>query len=185
MWKHLAVLSALAAAACGGGSSSSSSAASDARTLNSLSQQVASAAGSYGAQAGMMMNHSGCTTDESTYDAQVRPMIDQMVTMGPTMDTQMSGMGHPADADMACGAAAMMAELDRHQAAACASMSDMGPNMTEAAMHVTTMTGWADHQLVRSFAMGSGSGMGMGGMGGGSMSTGHCVHHADGSYTLQ
>lgn len=185
MWKHLAVLGAVTAAACGGSSSSSSSAASNARTLNSLSQQVSSAAETYGTQAGMMMDHTACTADESTYDAQVRPMVEQMVSMGPAMDGQMSAMGLSADADMACGAAAMMAELDRHQAAACLSMSDMTPNMAEASMHVTTMTEWSDHQLVRSYAMGSGTGMGMGGMGGGSMSTGHCVHNGDGTYTLE
>jgi hypothetical protein len=101
---------------------------------------------------------------------------------------------------MACAAAAMVAELDRHQAAACASAGDMAPNVTEAQQHVATMTDWADHQLVRSHDMGTmmdaggggmmggggmGGGMGGGGMGGGGMSTGHCVQNQDGTYTLQ
>ena len=74
----------------------------------------------------------------------------------------------------------MMAELDRHKAVACASSTDMALNKTEAQQHVTTMTRWADHGMARSAEMG----MGMGGMGGSGTTTGHCVHNADGSYTM-
>lgn len=42
-----------------------------------------------------------------------------------------------------------------------------------------------NHEMVRSWEMGSMLGMGMGGMGGGGMTTGHCVQNADGSYTMQ
>jgi hypothetical protein len=93
---------------------------------------------------------------------------------------------------MTCAADAMMAELDHHHDVACASATDMGPNITEAHRHVTAMTQWADHQLTRSSDLGSmmGGGMGGGGMGGGGMmtgggATGHCVHNQDGTYSLQ
>jgi hypothetical protein len=78
-----------------------------------------------------------------------------------------------------------MAELDRHKAAACASATDMAPNKTEAQQHVAAMTQWADHEMSRSAEMGSMMGTTMGGMGGGGTTTGHCVHNADGSYTMQ
>jgi len=173
---------AFAVAACGGSSSSSGS---DPKALNTLSQNVAAAAGAYGTQAGGMMDVSACDTDETSYDAQVRPMVEQMQGMAPGMDQMMGSLGHGSDADMTCAADAMMAELDHHKGVACSSMSDMGPNKTEAQQHVAAMTKWADHQMVRSDDMGSMMGTGMGGMGGGGMTTGHCVHNSDGTYTLQ
>lgn len=184
MLKALLAVPLLAAAACGGGSGSSGATAADVRQLNTLSQQVLGAEGSYGAAAGAMTDMMSCQSAQSGYDGQVRPMVDEMQAMGPAMDQQMSGMGHPADADLACAADAMMAELDHHQSAACASASDMPANMAEAADHVAAMTGWADHQLARSHDMGSMSGMGMGGMGGGGMTTGHCVRNGDGTFTM-
>jgi hypothetical protein len=80
-----------------------------------------------------------------------------------------------SDADMTCTADAMMAELDRHHAVACASTSDMGPNVTEAQQHVAAMTDWADHQMARSQELGGMMG-GTGGMGGTGSPSGHCVH---------
>jgi hypothetical protein len=155
--------------------------------LNNLAQDTAHAATSYGAQAEGMTDVTSCSSAEATYESQVRPMISRMQSMGPTMDQMMSSLGQATDADMACGAGAMMAELDRHHAAACASATDMGPNKTEAQHHVAMMTEWADHQVVRSYAMGSmmGSGMGSMGMGGSGMTTGHCVQNPDGTYSMQ
>jgi hypothetical protein len=200
MQKIIAVL-ALAVAACGGASGSSSNGnLAKVEQLNTLAQDVSTTATTYGTQAGGMTDGTTCTGDETTYDGQVRPMIDEMQAMGPAMDQMMGSLGRSGDADMSCAAAAMMAELDRHRAAACASTTDMGPNMTEAQQHVAAMKGWADHQLVRSYDMGTmmgsgtgsgmgggmgGGGMGGGGMGGGGMATGHCVRNQDGTYTLQ
>ena len=178
------VFIALAAAGCGAGSGPGSGA--DAQALNALAQDVSSTAAAYAGKAASMADEGTCTADETQYDAQVRPMIDEMKTMGPTMDHWMSSLGRSSDADMACAAQAMAAELDRHRGAACASLTDMGPNELEAQQHVATMTQWADHQMVRSYSMGSATGMGVsgGGMGGAGMTTGHCLRSADGSYTL-
>jgi hypothetical protein len=85
---------------------------------------------------------------------------------------------------MGCAANAMMAELDRHQTAACASTTDMAPNEGEAQQHVAAMTQWASHEMARSHDLASMAGMGMGNMGSGTAG-GHCVHNVDGSYTLQ
>ncbi len=174
----VALAVAFVAAACGGSSGSSGDGP---RTLNSLSQNVSAAAEAYGIQASSMTDPMSCNADESSYDAQLRPMVEQMQAMAPGMDQSMSSMGHGDDADMACAANAMMAELDRHKGVACSSTTDMGPNKTEAQNHVAFMTQWADHQIVRSDEMGSM--MGTGGMGG-EMKTGHCVHNADGTYTM-
>jgi hypothetical protein len=170
-------------AACGG--TTSGVASTEVETFNAAAQGVSTAAASYGAQAAAMTSAATCNGAQTAYDSQVRPMIDQMRTMGPAMDGTMGSMGHRADADMECAANAMMAELDRHGAVACASVTDMTPNKAEAQQHVATMTQWANHQMARSNEMGSMMGMGMGGMGGGGMTTGHCVHDPDGSYSMQ
>ena len=83
---------------------------------------------------------------------------------------------------MACSANAMMTELDHHQSAACQSTVDMGADEAEAQRHAGAMTEWANHAANRSHDLGSMMGMGM--MGGAGSTTGHCVHNADGSYTL-
>lgn len=180
------LLLALVALACGGGSSPSSSSGGTPQQLNALALAVSSAATTYDAQAAGMGNASACAADEDQYDGQVRPKVGQMQTMGPQMDEMMGSLGDAADADMACAADAMMAELDHHRSMACASATDMGPNVEEAHRHATAMTQWADHEMVRTSAMGSGSRMGggMGGMTGGGMSTGHCVKNGDGSYSM-
>ena len=70
-----------------------------------------------------MMNVTACTTDQTGYDAQVRPMVEQMQGLGPTMDQMMGSLGHAPDADMTCAANAIMSELDRHKAVACSSLT--------------------------------------------------------------
>lgn len=173
---------ALAAAACGG---SSSTPGANPLTFNTLSQDISSAATGYGTKASGMTDAMACSTDETGYDAQVRSMVEQMHGMAPDMDQMMSSLGHGSDGDMTCAANAMMAELDHHKGAACSSMTDMGPNKAEAQRHVAAMTEWAEHQMVRSNDMASMMGTGMGGMGGGGMTTGHCVHNADGTYSME
>jgi len=179
--RYLVLVLAVAAAACG----SSGVTSADVQKLNALSQDVSAAATTYGTHAAAMTDTGSCSSAENTYDAQVRPMVGQIQGMGTAMDDEMGSMNHMSDADIECGAQAMMAELDRHKGVACASATDMAPNKAEAQQHVATMTQWANHEMVRSDEMGSMMGMGMGGMGGGAMTTGHCVHNPDGSYTMQ
>jgi hypothetical protein len=174
---------AFAAAACGG-SSGGSGANPSPEAMNALSQDISAAATAYGTKANGMPDATACTADETSYDDQVRPMVDQMQGMAPGMDQRMGSMGNGGDADMTCAANAMMAELDRHKGVACSSTTDMGPNKLEAQQHVSDMTHWADHQMVRSDEMGSTMGTGMGGMGGGGMTTGHCVRNGDGTYSM-
>jgi hypothetical protein len=171
-------------AACGGMSSGVD--AGQIQAFSSTALAVSSAATTYGNQAATMTSASTCAADQSAYDGQVRPMVARMQGMAPAMDDMMGSMNHMADGDMACAAAAMMAELDRHGAVACVSTSDMGPNVAEAGQHVAAMTQWADHQAERAHEMGSMMGMsGMMGGTGGTVPTGHCVQAADGSYHLQ
>ncbi len=176
----------LGLAACGGMSGFDSS---QVQALASTSQAVASSATSYATQAATMTSATSCSSMQGAYDSQVRPMVASMQGMGPGMDEMMGSMNHMADADMECGANAMMAELDRHRAMACTSSTDMAPNVQEAGQHATAMTQWASHQVARAHEMGSMMGMGgmMGGSGGSgtTSSTGRCVHGADGSYTIQ
>ncbi len=176
----------LGLAACGGTSGFDSS---QVQAFASTSQAVAASAASYATQASTMTSASSCSSMQGAYDSQVRPMVATMQAMGASMDEMMGSMNHMADADMECGASAMMAELDRHRATACASPADMGPNVAEARQHAATMTEWADHQTARAHEMGGM--MGMSGMMGGTSgsgtpsATGHCAHGADGGFTIQ
>ncbi len=172
--------------ACGGTSGVDSS---QVQAFASTSQAVAASAASYATQATTMTSASSCSGMQAAYDSQVRPKVASLQEMGPSMDEMMGSMNHMADADMQCGANAMMAELDRHRATACASPTDMAPNVAEAQQHASTMIQWADHQSSRAHEMGGM--MAMSGMTGGSSgsgttaSTGHCVHGSDGSFTIQ
>lgn len=153
-------------------------------------QVVSTAATTYGTQAATMTSSATCNAAQGAYDDQVRPMVGRMQGMGTSMDEMMGSMNHMADGDMECTANAMMAELDRHGSAACASATDMAPNVAEAQSHVAAMTRWATHQMERAGDMGSMMGTsGMGMMGGAAAgtgtATGHCVRNADGSYTFQ
>jgi hypothetical protein len=86
---------------------------------------------------------------------------------------------------MGCSANAMLAEMNRHQAIACASTADMTPKKAEAAQHVASMTQWAGHAMGRSHDLASMVGMSTGGMMGSGSTTGHCIHNTDCSYTFQ
>jgi hypothetical protein len=110
-------------------------------------------------------------------------MIERMQGMSGDMDREMSMMGHGMDADMACGADAMMAELGAHAAAACTSAS-ITDDRAEAMRHATAMETWATHQHQRADEMGGmmgSSGMGMGG----APTAMTCQHEGDGTYTLR
>ena len=181
--RYLVLILALSIAACGGSSTSGVTTA-DVQRLNTLSQNVSSAVGTYGTQAATMTDSTSCNGAEITYDSHIRPMVSEIQGMGTAMDDKMGSLNHTSDADMECGANAMMAELDHHKTVACASATDMAPNKTEAQQHIANMTQWANHEMVRSDGMGSTMGMEMGGMGGGGITTGHCAHNPNGSYTM-
>jgi hypothetical protein len=182
MMRHAFLALVLTLAACGGSTSGLN--ATEIQAFNTAAQGVATAAASYGTQAAAMTSPATCATAHDSYDAQARPLIGQMQGMGPSMDAMMGSMNHMDAEDMGCSANAMMAELDRHRAAACASTADMTPNKAEAQQHVAAMTQWANHEMGRSHDLASMAGMGMDHMGSGT-TTGHCVHNADGSYTFQ
>lgn len=174
---------ALTLAACGGSTSGFNTA--EIQAFNTAAQGVSVAVTTYGTQAAAMTSPATCTSAQTSYDAQVRPMVGQMQGMGADMDGMMGSMGHMDAKDMGCSANAMLAEMNRHQAVACASTSDMTPNKHEAQQHVDAMTQWASHAMGRSHDLASMAGMGMGGMMGAGSTTGHCIQDADGSYAFR
>lgn len=173
----------LTLAACGGSTSGLDTA--EVQAFNSSAQEVSAAVATYGTQAAAMTSPTTCTSAQTSYDSQVRPMVGQMQGMGGDLDSMMGSMNHMDAGDMACTANAMLAEMNRHQAIACASTTDMTPNKTEAQQHVASMSQWASHAMNRSHDLASMGGMNMGGMMGSGSTTGHCIHAADGSYTFQ
>ncbi|BDG03207.1 hypothetical protein [Anaeromyxobacter oryzae] len=167
-------------AACGGSSHPTATAA-DVQKYSSLAQGVSTSATSYASTEQATTDVTACRSAHDSYDGHVRPMVNQMQGMSPSLDESLSGMsGHMGDADMGCGADAMKAELDHHAAVACTS-TDMAANHAEAARHATAMHDWAEHQVARCGEVEDHMG---GGGGGGGTTTGVCQHMSDGSYTL-
>lgn len=130
---------------------------------------VEGAVAAYEADAAAIPDAAACADAHSGYDAQVRPMLERMQEMAAAMDDHMAEMGRAGDADMACAARQLMAELDRHAAAACASQDDMGPNVAEVGAHAGTMAGWTGHERARCDELGGMMGDGSGMMHGGGM----------------
>jgi hypothetical protein len=156
----------------------------DVQAYAALSQQLSTAATTYGAAASATIDVESCQSTNASYDAQVHPMVDRMRSMSGAMDQQMGTMGHTGDADMTCGADAMAAELAHHDAVACASTM-MSSNHDEAARHATAMTAWADHQHARADEMAGMMGTGGSGMmGSGGTMTVACHRNGDGTFTL-
>jgi hypothetical protein len=167
MTRYVFLALALTLAACGGSTSGLNTA--EIQAFNTSAQGASPAT---------------CTSTQTSYDSQVRPMVGQMQGMGADMDGMMGSMNHMDAEDMGCSANAMLAEMNRHQAIACASTTDMTPNKAEAQQHVASMTQWAGHAMGRSHDLASVAGMSMGGMMGSGTTGGHCIHNADGSYTF-
>jgi len=182
MTRYALLAMALTLAACGGSTSGLNTA--EIQAFNTSAQGVSAAVTTYGTQASAMTSVATCTSAETSYDTQVRPMVGQMQGMGADMDGMMGTMNHVDAEDMGCSANAMLAELNRHQAVACASTTDMTPNKNEAQQHVAVMTQWAGHAMGRSHDLASMAGMSMGGMMGSGSTTGHCVHDSGGGYTF-
>lgn len=180
----LSLTLALAACGGGGGDGGDRASASDVQEFRTTATAVSSAATGLAANAGAMPDAATCRSDEAAYEPSVRAMLERMRAMSGAMDRQMAADGHMGSTDLACATAAMMAELDRHAAAACRS-SDMAANRAEIAQHAEVMVAWADHQRARcdelDSMMGGGTMMGGAGMGG---TIGACQQNPDGTYTL-
>ena len=175
------LLAASVATGCGGSSPGSPGPGqADVQAYAGLAQQISTAAFTYATAASATTDVPDCQSGHAAYDAQVRPMVDRMSAMSGDMDREMDMLGHADDADMTCGADAMAAEIDHHDAVACTSTA-MSANHAEAGRHATAMEAWADHQHARSEEMGGM--MGMMEMGGGTTTTA-CHRNADGTFTL-
>lgn len=169
------LLTAVIAAGCG----DSSDERPDVRAYAGLAQQISASASAYGTAAEATSDVPSCQSGHGAYDAQVRPMVERMHAMSGDMDREMATMGHTAEADMTCGADAMIAEFDDHHAVACTS-ADMTANHAEAGRHAAAMQAWAEHQRARSEQMGEMMGM----MGTGGTSPAPCHRNGDGTFTL-
>jgi hypothetical protein len=183
MTRYAFLAMALTLAACGGSTSGLNTA--EIQAFNTSAQGVSAAVMTYGTQAAAMTSPATCTSMQTSYDSQVRPMVGQMQGMGADMDGMMGSMNHMDAEDVGCSANAMLAEMNRHQGVACVSTIDMTPNKVEAQQHVASMTQWAGHAMGRSHDLASMTGMNMGTMMGSGSTTGHCIHNVDGSYTFQ
>jgi hypothetical protein len=173
--RRLALGLTLASFACGGSNISTP----DVQNFNALVAGVSTAVSTYGAQAQAANDIAGCNSAEASYDAKVRPMIEQMQNMAGPLDQYMQSNGRMADGDMGCSTAGMLAELDYHQGMACTSSANA--NQSEAQRDVNNMNGWTTHLQGRVGEMNT---MMSGGMMGGPGQMAACVHEADGGYAV-
>ena len=177
----MAILGAIAATACGGNSTTPSNAAAQtaASSYQALGQDMATTVAQYQGATATMPDLAACNAAEGAYLAKMGPMIDRMRTASVTMDRYMAGEMGPSAADMACVAAAMAAEFERHHAVACAA-TDLSLDGAEATHHAQTMAGWVDHQRVRYEQMGEAIGM----TPNTDDTTWACVVNPDGTFTM-
>lgn len=180
--RTMVIAAAAFAAACGGSAASpdtTAAAQAAAKSYEEVGQNMAETLGQYQTAAAAMADHAACQVAEASYEARMGAMIDRMQMLSGTMDGYMAGAMGGAAADMGCVAAAMRAEYERHRAVACTDI-DVAPEREEARHHGTTMAGWIEHQRVRYEQMGEAMGI--------TPPTGDatwtCVHHPDGTFTM-
>ena len=169
---------ALMIASCSESTPATDTTANDVTTYADLTTNAEAAATSY--ETSMMQSGvttASCEDIHDAYDAHVRPMIAQMMHMSGAMDDVMEQHGGHSATDMACTAAAMMAELDHHRGVAC-TFSDVASDQSEAQRHVGAMLTFCGHASDRCNEMRQG--MGGGSWGWGSMMAGCQDFHADG-----
>lgn len=175
----LTLLAAVVATACAGGTSGTSSPSSTVQAYQALGQEMTDAVTAYHAGTSTMADTAACQTAWQAYHADMAVMVARMQEMSGVMDQRMGDYDHAGAADMACVANAMTAELERHATAACAA-HDVSADRAEAAAHVTTMSGWMEHQRVRYEDVASHMGM----MSPPSETTWTCHQNPDGSFTM-
>jgi hypothetical protein len=137
----------VAVAACGGNTGGSGSAANDVTKYQNLVVRVQSAATTYNAT---MLGPTGadCQRNHDQYDAQVRPLVSEMEQIAGEMDDVINSHGGAASADMKCGAATTLDELDYHASIAC-TLAGLSANQGEVARHADTINSFATHMLGR------------------------------------
>jgi hypothetical protein len=137
----------VAIAACGGTAASSSTAGSEITSYQTLAATVQSVSATYSTTM-LGPTSEDCQRIHDQYDAQVRPIVSQIVQMGGTMDTFLDSQGAATSADMRCDSATMMDELDFHRSVAC-TFSGLNANQAEATRHADAMSSFAGHILDR------------------------------------
>jgi hypothetical protein len=175
----LTVVGLVAATACGGGTSGSSPSPSTVQSYQAVGQEMTNAITTYHAATSTMPDTGACQAAWEKYRTAMAATLGRMQEMSALMDEHMGDYGHDGAADMTCVANAMAAEFERHATAACTAR-EVVADRAEAAEHVTTMTGWMDHQRVRYEDVASTMGM----MSPPSETTWTCHQNADGSFTM-
>jgi len=144
------------ATACTGSDKSSSapSTAQDIEAFEQLGAEVDSVAAAYRADmmGSAMSAVETCRDVHVQYDADVRVLVGQMGDMSGGLDAFMGAHRGGDRADMACVAADMLSEIDRHHAVAC-QLADLPADQSEAAHHADVMISYAAHSMDRSEQM--------------------------------
>jgi hypothetical protein len=133
----------VATAACGGSTASSGSTNSDITKYQELAATVQSVSANYSATM-LGPTAADCQRIHDQYDAQVRPLVSQMLQLGGAMDNLVDSHGGSTSADLSCASATIMDELNFHRSVAC-TLSGFSANQAEAARHADTMSSFAGH----------------------------------------
>jgi hypothetical protein len=143
---------ALAAWACGGKTvgeggttNATSTVASDLTTFENSTTTAQAAVTSYEQSMGRDdLTVAMCRSLHDAYDAQVRPLVSQLILMAREMDDEMVAHGGLSSADIACVAASMLAELDQHRAVSC-TWAEITHDQAEAVRHSRAMISFGVH----------------------------------------
>ena len=176
------VVGTIAATACRGPadtSTSSTDAKAAVQNYQATGQDLTAAVAQYGSATATMPDLAACRAAQAAYEARVGPALDRMNAASHMMDQYMYDSTGPTAADMACVAAAMSLEYQRHMGVACGA-STVSANQAEAAQHAAAMYDWADHQRVRYEQVGAATGV----MPTTTDTTWHCHQNADGTFTM-
>ena len=120
----------------------------DVAAFRQLDERLVTAVDTHCVNTAAMADMGACTAERDRYDAEARPIVDQMTTMSTSMDDCMMAMGRDNLADMQTTCRGMGDELTSHLGAACAS-ADMAQNAAEADRHCGAMRAMAQLEMDR------------------------------------
>jgi len=139
----------------------------DVAAFRQLNERLLVAVSTHCGNTAAMADMATCTSERDRYEADARPLVDEMTGLSAGMDDCMMAMGRDSVADMQTTCRGMGDELASHLGSACASI-DVAQDKAEAERHCGVMRDLTQRQMDRADSMGQRGGMMSGMMSGGS-----------------
>jgi hypothetical protein len=175
----LALAGAAVLSACGAGAGTDDGELAALQDFQAVGAELSTVVATYGTAAAALADPAECAPLHAGYADHAGRLAARMREAGEAMERHMASHGSMGPGDTTCGADAVLAELERHRAAACTG-PDVDADGQEAARHVATMAALMEHQRVRYEEAGARMGM-MGPSGDGTFT---CERREDGSFEM-